>query len=54
MNVLVSPSQTILNRYVLDEPILISVNKTRHLWLYSVGQEFGDQLDGYFEEGNGL
>jgi hypothetical protein len=26
---------------------------TRHLWLQSVGQEFGDQLDGYVEEGNG-
>lgn len=29
------------------------MDKTRHLGLQFVGKEFGDQFDGYVEEGNG-
>jgi hypothetical protein len=53
MNILISPSQTILNISVFDEPILISMDNTRHFGLQSVGKEFGDQFYGYVKEVNG-
>jgi hypothetical protein len=47
MNILIGTGQTILDRSIFDEPVLVSVNKTRNVGLKPVGKHFGDQLYRY-------